>query len=317
MNGKEESLHSDYAIATKKISYKGDNPAGSNRAPGGGSAGSHDGDEQNNVCCKSKMPHQCHRTPWDDDVSLEDSPPSTSSLSEDSSDNEWFDPDYGNKNHKERCKQWLWAKTEDNEYQDGWLKNILKGYKKQIQHYCSRDLFEGPEIPRGIKIPNPPKFSRSNNVKEFDNWLIVILQWIVISRLIGTACDDQCVQVLGSYLKGDALQWYNDEVTGLHCYDNYWTFKKALLGLFTQFVQAMTMHVAAEKFEAMVYDPAKGVKAYQAELQWWGARWPSPPMPSTCWGRSSSMDYCTQSLSRWLREELLLILLSLARWWKQ
>lgn len=37
------------------------------------------------------------------------------------------------------------------------------------------------------------------------------------------------------------------------------------------------MHVAAEKFEATVYDPAKGVQAYKAELQRWGSRMTQAP----------------------------------------
>ncbi|KAE9383218.1 hypothetical protein BT96DRAFT_1009508 [Gymnopus androsaceus JB14] len=64
-----------------------------------------------------------------------------------------------------------------------------------------------------------------------------------------------------SFLDKDALRWYNDEVTGLHRSQLNWTFEKVILGLFARFVQATTIHVAAEKFEATEYDPEKGVRA--------------------------------------------------------
>ena len=132
-------------------------------------------------------------------------------------------------------------------------------------------------MPRGIRIPNPSKFIGSNDVEEFDTWMISLLRWIVLTRLVGPTNDDQRVQVVGSYLEGEALRWYNNEVTGLHCAKRTWTFEEVILGLFTRFVQATMMHVAVEKFEATTYDPKKGVQAYMAELQRWGLRMTQPP----------------------------------------
>lgn len=127
-------------------------------------------------------------------------------------------------------------------------------------------------MPKSVKIPNPARFAGSSDVEEFNTWLLSILRWIVISRLTGKVNDDHRVQVVGSFLEEDALCWYNDEVTGLHRSTMRWTFVKVILGLFARFVQATTMHVAAERFEATTYDPEKGVRAYKAELQRWGAR---------------------------------------------
>ena len=178
---------------------------------------------------------------------------------------------------RHKAVQKLRAKTEDDDRRESWLKNILKEYKRQIRHYCDREPNLSTEMPRGIRIPNPSKFIGSNDVKEFDTWMISLLRWIVLTRLVGPTNDDQRVQVVGSYLEGKALRWYNDEVTGLHCAKRTWTFEEVILGLFTRFVQATTMHVAVEKFEATTYDPKKGVQAYMAELQRWGLRMTQPP----------------------------------------
>ena len=114
-------------------------------------------------------------------------------------------------------------------------------------------------MPRGIRIPNPSKFIGSNDVEEFDTWMISLLRWIVLTRLVGPTNDDQRVQVVGSYLEGEALHWYNNEVTGLHYAKDDWTFEEVILGLFTQFVQAMTMHIASIKFENTIYGQATAV----------------------------------------------------------
>src|SRR6201999_3837582 len=164
---------------------------------------------------------------------------------------------------------------EDDERRQEWLKGILKEYSKQIRHYCDRE--PTTEGSRNSKILIPASFTGSSDVEEFDTWLLAILRWIVLSRLTGKVNDDHRIQVLGSFLDKDALHWYNDEVTGLHHSSTKWTFEKVILGLFARFVQATTMHVAAEKFEATNYDPAQGVRAYKAELQRWGSRMTQPP----------------------------------------
>ena len=97
-------------------------------------------------------------------------------------------------------------------------------------------------MPKGTKIPSPSTFSGSKDVEEFDVWLLSLLRWLTISRLVGAANDNHQVQIVGSYLKDDALRWYNDEVVGLHRHQIRWNFEEVILGLFTRFVQAATMH---------------------------------------------------------------------------
>ncbi|KAE9384332.1 hypothetical protein BT96DRAFT_1008187 [Gymnopus androsaceus JB14] len=257
-----------------------------------GDNGGVDGDGRNDKSCKGKKPARRHCTPWDDSSKGKSPPPpppsSPPSSSEDSSssDDDWigaFAPNVEFLDKKVRrnlrCKtiKKLRARTDNDERRESWLKGILREYRKQIRHFCNREMVQSTEMPKGIKIPNPSRFTGSNNVEEFDTWLSALLRWIVISRLVGKVNNDQCVQVVGSFLDEDALRWYNDEVTGLHHSQLNWTFEKVILGLFARFVQATTIHIAAEKFEATEYNPEKGVQAYKAELQRWGSRMTRPP----------------------------------------
>ncbi|KAE9391580.1 hypothetical protein BT96DRAFT_945272 [Gymnopus androsaceus JB14] len=257
-----------------------------------GDNGDVDGNGRDNKSRKGKKPARRHRMPWDDSSEGESPPPpppsSPSSSSKESSlsDNDWIGAFAPNNEfldkkvrRKLRCKaiKKLRARTDNDERRESWLKGILREYQKQIRHYCNRETVQSTEMPKSIKIPNPSRFTGSNDVEEFDTWLLALLRWIVISRLVGKVNNDQRVQVVGSFLDEDVLRWYNNEVTGLHCSQLHWTFKKVILGLFARFVQATTIHVAAEKFEATEYDPEKGVWAYKAELQRWGSRMTRPP----------------------------------------
>ncbi|KAE9392565.1 hypothetical protein BT96DRAFT_1000207 [Gymnopus androsaceus JB14] len=268
----------------------GRSPPGGNGPPGDN--GDVDGNGRDDKSCKGKKPARRHRTPWDDSSEGESPPPpppsSPPSSSEDSSlsDDDWigaFAPNVEfldkkvRRNLRRKTIKKLRARTDDDERCESWLKGILREYRKQIWHFCNHETVQSTEMPKGIKIPNPSRFTGSNDVEEFDTWLLALLRWIVISRLVGKVNNDQCVQVVGSFLDKDALRWYNDEVTGLHRSQLNWTFEKVILGLFARFVQATTIHVAAEKFEATEYDPEKGVRAYKAELQWWGSRMTRPP----------------------------------------
>jgi len=268
----------------------GHSPPDGNGLPGDN--GDVDGDGRDDKSRKGKKPARRHRTPWDDSSEGESPPPpppsSPPSSSEDSSssDDDWigaFAPNNEFPDKKLRRKlrhkaiKKLRARTDDDERRESWLKGILREYRKQIRYYCNRETVQSTVMPKGIKIPNPSRFTGSDDVEEFDTWLLALLRWIVISRLVGKVNDDQRVQIVGSFLDEDALRWYNDEVTGLHRSQLNWTFEKVILGLFARFVQATTIHVAAEKFEATEYDPEKGVRAYKAELQRWGSRMTRPP----------------------------------------
>ena len=69
----------------------------------------------------------------------------------------------------------LRARTEDEEHCESWLKSILREYKQQIRHYCNHQPVQDAEMPKGIKIPNPANFTGSNNVEEFNTWLLSLL----------------------------------------------------------------------------------------------------------------------------------------------
>ncbi|KAJ3816202.1 hypothetical protein F5880DRAFT_1444260, partial [Lentinula raphanica] len=102
---------------------------------------------------------------------------------------------------------------------------------------------------RQIKVPHPESYDGSPDVEKFDAWLLALLRWILIYRYGGPDYDAYRVSLVGLYLTGKAVEWYNDEVAGIHRTKEHWTFEETIIGLFDRCVQSATVHLAMQRFE--------------------------------------------------------------------
>ncbi|KAJ3767868.1 hypothetical protein FB446DRAFT_651431 [Lentinula raphanica] len=168
------------------------------------------------------------------------------------------------------------SQSADDERRQLWAHAVHCVYKKQIKHYVGKPL---PELDgtRNIKIPTPEVYNGSSDVEVFDAWLLTVLRWMVISQYCGPDYDKFRVQLVGLYLSDKALEWYNDEVAGIHRTKKKWTFVETILGLFDCCVQATTIHQATQRFEEVEYDPEKGVRDFYSTLVRWASRMTQPP----------------------------------------
>ncbi|KAJ3820666.1 hypothetical protein EV361DRAFT_796297, partial [Lentinula raphanica] len=140
------------------------------------------------------------------------------------------------------------SRTADDERRRRWAHSVHRVYRKQIQYHVGSPL---PAIDgnRQIKLPSPDMYEGSSDVEIFDAWLLSLLRWMVVSGYCGPDYDKFRVSLVGVYLKGKAIEWYNDEVVGIHRAKLEWTFEETILGLFDRCVQAATVHQATQKFE--------------------------------------------------------------------
>ncbi|KAF9064357.1 hypothetical protein BDP27DRAFT_1425931 [Rhodocollybia butyracea] len=138
--------------------------------------------------------------------------------------------------------------TGDDERRSRWKHKVHKVYRKQI-----RDKVGNPIPPiesrKALKVPSPEVYDGSPDVNVFERWLMSLLQWMVVNRMCGDNYDATRTAVLGMFLKGKALDWYNDEVAGIHRTVLKWTFEGAIIGVFDCCIQAMTIHQAARQFD--------------------------------------------------------------------
>ena len=146
---------------------------------------------------------------------------------------------------------------------EDWIRNLLR-----------EKLAGNPEdliSIKGIKFDAPPTYNGGNEVESFTQWLQPFVRWLRLNRLIGKANDSLRVTVMGQYLKGPAMEWFNTIVDD-STRPQQWTFEKAVLGLFSRFFHQSTTIQATQKFENVKYVRGEGVAGLANELLKWADR---------------------------------------------
>jgi hypothetical protein len=69
------------------------------------------------------------------------------------------------------------------------------------------------------------------------------------------------------YLEGKVLSWYNDNVDGLYCQKDMWSFKEVITGLYDHFVHDTATYDTLEKFQHIQYQASGGVMSYYNKLE--------------------------------------------------
>ncbi|KAK7688133.1 hypothetical protein QCA50_008503 [Cerrena zonata] len=124
---------------------------------------------------------------------------------------------------------------------------------------------------KGIKFDQPPVYNGANDVEQFVQWLQPFMRWMVLNQLVGHDMEATRVTVLGQYLKGTALEWFNTIVDD-STRSQRWTFEKTILALFAQFVHQSMMLQATQKFESVRYVKGNGVAGLANKLLKWADR---------------------------------------------
>jgi hypothetical protein len=170
--------------------------------------------------------------------------------------------------------------TGDDERRSRWKHKVHKVYRKQIRDKVGNTI-PPIESRKALKVPSPEVYDGSPDVDVFERWLMSLLQWMVVNRMCGDACDATRTTVLGMFLQGKALDWYNDEVAGIHRTVRKWTFEGAIMGVFDRCIQATTIHQAARQFNLIEYSPDTGVRDYYSSLTRWASRMLQKPDNAT------------------------------------
>ncbi|KAJ3728974.1 hypothetical protein DFJ43DRAFT_1084100 [Lentinula guzmanii] len=107
------------------------------------------------------------------------------------------------------------------------------------------------------------------------------------SAHILTSVDLIRTNTLGSYLEGNALRWFRDEVQkvpdGFSTSRNpdplsyRWTFMQVVNGLYQRFIHEASISQVADKFNEVTYNRKDGAKVMFSELKRWAVCMPIPP----------------------------------------
>ncbi|KAJ3769949.1 hypothetical protein FB446DRAFT_705805 [Lentinula raphanica] len=184
------------------------------------------------------------------------------------------------------------------------LRASFHRYEQQIMFYLyGPPLNQNSAAQKAIlqNVPKPNKWDGESDYTRFDEWILGMIQWMNIADQCGpptrmsktrggyvlTSVDMIRTNTLGSYLEGNALRWFRDEVQkvpiGFSMARNpdplayRWTFMQVVNGLYQRFIHEASIAQVADKFNEVTYNRKDGVKVMFAELKRWAICMPIPP----------------------------------------
>ena len=139
-------------------------------------------------------------------------PPSDSSAHQSDSSNHSSETDCRNdnsNNHGER-PNYLRGYTPGN---DRYIELAMRRYSQRIDEQVGEepDGPLGPEV-KAMNPPKPEKYAGEDDIDKFDEWLVQLLAYFQIFKIMGLRTDTTRVQYMGLYLSKLAQQWYSQEV---------------------------------------------------------------------------------------------------------
>ncbi|KZT06183.1 uncharacterized protein LAESUDRAFT_714528 [Laetiporus sulphureus 93-53] len=157
------------------------------------------------------------------------------------------------------------------------LNDLVKEVKVEDLVELGTTLPENTVLKNIKDLPKPNKYDGEDNREMFDSWLKSLLRWMCLTRLGGPNLDEECLQMLGQYLKGAASEWYNDTIDDIDVDAQLWSFVEALCMLFRQFLHFASTISAADHFEVVMYLKQGGVVGLHDTLTKYAKCMPIPP----------------------------------------
>ncbi|KAJ3479730.1 hypothetical protein NLI96_g8856 [Meripilus lineatus] len=149
------------------------------------------------------------------------------------------------------------------------IDNSFAWIRDTIQQNLAVDM---EEIPRSMKPPKPDKYDGSDDLEEFDKWLLALIRWMALSHLGGPGKERARLLTLGQFLSKVALEWYNTEVESPHRARRNWTLEEVICEMFDHFVHRTSGKVANQKFREVKYSTKNGVSHLFNEMRKWARR---------------------------------------------
>jgi hypothetical protein len=121
------------------------------------------------------------------------------------------------------------------------------------------DPEKSPLEKAGVKLKHPEPYSGGSDLKEFEGFIANILRWLKMNYLLGPTSTDFQVSYLGTYLTGEAREWFHRNIERFNCQGQDWTLETVIQGLQKRFLHTLTYHHRSNKFGAVM----QGMKTVQ------------------------------------------------------
>ncbi|KAJ7170337.1 hypothetical protein C8R43DRAFT_944853 [Mycena crocata] len=117
-----------------------------------------------------------------------------------------------------------------------------------------------------VRIPTPEKYSGSKDIKTFERHTNAVLDWFHIMGICGPENNEKRIKIHGFYLTGDAHDWYNRDVVGVHREKREWTHLEMILGLFNEYLNHAGVQLATKEYDEVTFDTELGVRSFYNQL---------------------------------------------------
>ena len=134
----------------------------------------------------------------------------------------------------------------------------------------------GPKV-KAINLPKPEKYVGEDDINKFNKWLMQLLAYFQIFKIMGLHTDATRVQYTGLYLSELAQQWYSQEVLALTRHVRHWMFEDLIFGLFRRFIHEASTQNTAIQYDHTKYLADKGVLTFYNKLTQQVDRMVEPP----------------------------------------
>ncbi|KAJ7017134.1 hypothetical protein C8F04DRAFT_1279926 [Mycena alexandri] len=153
----------------------------------------------------------------------------------------------------------------------------------QISRLIDRQLGDEMEAPPRLpKLREPPQYNGDDDDTKFFTWLGQFCTWLQGNALGGPRFDGYRILYLKGALTSHALDWFNSEVEPLERESGIvYEFEAIVCAMHRRFVTSATAVRATKDFEAVRYDPTRGIEYLVSELLRTAGKMREPPADIT------------------------------------
>ena len=102
-----------------------------------------------------------------------------------------------------------------------------------------------------LNVSPPEEYSGSSDLKVYKTFVAGILQWLRLHSLLGVNYTETQVQYLGTWLKGNASEWFTRNVEHPGQLIKDWSLESVIEGLQKRFLNSLMYRQASNKFNTI------------------------------------------------------------------
>ncbi|KAI0371587.1 hypothetical protein BV20DRAFT_903975, partial [Pilatotrama ljubarskyi] len=115
-----------------------------------------------------------------------------------------------------------------------------------------------PAYLKVAKMSLPKAYKGKDDGNAFEIWLYSVLEFCHTLRITSPSLDRDRIRILGECLSEEASSWFYNTVQSPLREKHEWLFEEAVIGLFRRFIHRDNHLIAAQQFERLKFDAAKG-----------------------------------------------------------